>query len=79
MSPGKGEELLAVLMHAQGRWTSVIYADMCCLGLGAQLMQHDGVKVAPLNVVPIGTTEHLRDSTPHWKDRCEAALCDGEK
>ncbi len=44
MSPGKGEELLAVLMHAQGRWTSVIYADMCCLGLGAQLMQHDGIK-----------------------------------
>ena len=25
-------------------------------------LERDGVKVAPLNVVPIGTTEHLRDS-----------------
>ena len=24
-------------------------------------LERDGVKVAPLNVVPIGTTEHLRD------------------
>ena len=25
-------------------------------------LERDGVKVAPLNVVPIGTTEHLRDT-----------------
>jgi hypothetical protein len=24
-------------------------------------LELDGVKLAPLNVVPIGTTEHLRD------------------
>ena len=27
-------------------------------------LERDGVKVAPLNVVPIGTTEHLRDTVP---------------
>jgi hypothetical protein len=30
-------------------------------------LERDGVKVAPLNVVPIGTTEHLRDSLTAWR------------